>query len=220
MSTARLCIVALACVLLSACEHAGATKVARPTPSSAARSPSSPPAALATRPTTGLPALPDGPTGPAHPAPTARWPVAPPVRLVVPAIDVDTGLEPLGLRPDGTLEAPHQWGVAGWYAQGVRPGDPGPAIIAGHVDSRNGPAVFYRLRDLRVGATVLVRTSDGRTLEFVVDNVHRYPKTRFPTAAVYGPTPLPELRLITCTGDFDWTAHSYLDNLVVTARLA
>jgi sortase (surface protein transpeptidase) len=143
-----------------------------------------------------------------------------PVRLAVPSIGVDTGLESLGLMRDGTLEAPHEWGVAGWYADGVRPGDPGPAVIAGHVDSVNGPAVFYRLRDLRLGARVTVYTRDGQQLRFVVDDVRSYPKTKFPTSAVYGPTPLPELRLITCTGDFDWTAHSYLDNLVVTARLA
>jgi sortase (surface protein transpeptidase) len=142
------------------------------------------------------------------------------VRLLIPTIGVDTGLEPLGLLADGTLQPPHQWGEAGWYAHGVRPGEPGPAVIAGHVDSRNGPAVFFRLRDLGVGASAIVRTSDGQVLRFVIDTVRRYPKATFPTAAVYGPTPLPELRLVTCTGDFDWAARSYLDNLVVSARLA
>lgn len=131
-----------------------------------------------------------------------------------------SGLESLGLLRDRTLEAPHEWGLAGWYADGGRPGDPGPAVIAEHIESVNGPAVFYRLRDLRPGARATVYTRDGKQLTFVVDDVRSYPKTKFPTGAVSGPTPLPELRLITCTGDFDWTAHSYVDNLVVTARLA
>jgi Sortase domain len=215
MSTGRLCIVGVACALLAACGHAGATHAAQTAPRSAAPAPSSTPM---TR-TTALPALPHGPTGPAHPAPRAGRPVAAPVLLIIPAIGVDTGLESLDLLPDGTLEPPHEWGVAGWYADGVRPGEPGPAVIAGHVDSVNGPAVFYRLHDLRIGATVLVRTRDDTMLRFVVDTVRRYPKTQFPTAAVYGPTPLPELRLVTCTGEFDWSARSYLDNLVVSARL-
>lgn len=167
----------------------------------------------------GIPAIPGGPTGPAHTAPTVRTDAAPPVRLIVPSIGVDSSVEPVGLLPDGTLQSPSAWGVAGWYAGGPRPGDPGPAVIEGHVDSVNGPAVFYRLADLRSGAAATIRTNNRRTLHFVVDAVRRYPKTKFPTAAVYGPTPLPELRLITCTGDFDWSAHSYLDNLVVSAHL-
>ena len=165
-----------------------------------------------------LPPLPGGPQGPAHSAPPARS-VAPPVRLSIPSIGVDTALETLQLHTDGSLAVPSQWGEAGWYAGGVRPGSAGPAVIAGHVDSINGPAVFYRLRELRPGAVVLVRESTGATLRFVVDRSVSYPKDRFPTEAVYGPTPLPELRLITCAGDFDFRAHSYLDNLVVSAHL-
>ena len=165
-----------------------------------------------------LPPLPGGPQGPAHSAEPARS-VAPPVLLSIPSIGVDTALETLQLHTDGSLAVPSQWGEAGWYAGGVRPGNAGPAVIAGHVDSINGPAVFYRLRELRPGAVVLVRESTGATLRFVVDRSVSYPKDRFPTEAVYGLTPLPELRLITCTGDFDFRAHSYLDNLVVSAHL-
>ena len=231
MNTARLCIIGaagaglVACSGLAACGPGGRGHVARtastaePAPAATSAAPSTAPAATATT-TAGIPAIPGGPTGPAHADPSARSGVAPPARLVVSSIGVDTELESVGLLSDGTLEPPHEWGIAGWYADGVRPGDPGPAVIEGHVDSRNGPAVFYRLRDLRVGATVLVRTQDGRSLRFVVDTVREYPKTKFPTAAVYGPTPLPVLRLVTCTGEFDWSARSYLDNLVVSARLS
>lgn len=167
-----------------------------------------------------LPPLPHGPTGPAHAMPATLSSVAVPTRLTIPAIGVTTSLEPLGLLPDHSLRPPSQWDEAGWYADGVRPGDPGPAVILGHVDSVSGPAVFYRLRDLRPGAVALVRLRTGRTLTFVVDTVRTYRKNEFPSAAVYGPTAIPELRLITCTGDFDWAAHSYLDNLVVSAYLA
>jgi Sortase domain len=166
-----------------------------------------------------LPPLPHGPEGPAHPA--ARIVAAAlPVRLSIPSIGVDTRLESLELLADHTLAAPRHWAVAGWYSAGVRPGDAGPAIIAGHVDSVSGPAVFFRLGQLRPGAVVLVRESTGSTLRFVVDSAASYPKDHFPTEAVYGPTPLPELRLITCTGDFDFSAHSYRDNLVVSAHLS
>jgi sortase (surface protein transpeptidase) len=143
-----------------------------------------------------------------------------PTQLTIPAIGVDTSLEPLGLMPDGTLQPPSQWQRAGWYAGGVRPGSIGPAVIAGHVDSVSGPAVFYRLRELKMGDPVIIRRRDGHVVTFVVDEVHAYPKATFPTALVYGPTPLPELRLITCTGDFDRNAHSYLLNLVVSAHVA
>jgi sortase (surface protein transpeptidase) len=166
-----------------------------------------------------LPALPHGPTGPAHPAAPAIARAALPADLTIPAIGVSTPLEPLALLPDHTLQSPSRWDEAGWYADGVRPGEPGPAVIIGHVDSVSGPAVFYRLRDLHPGAVALVVLHTGRTLRFVIDTVQVYPKNQFPSAAVYGPTALPELRLITCTGDFDWSARSYVDNLVVTAHL-
>jgi len=92
-------------------------------------------------------------------------------------------------------------------------------VIAGHVDSRTGPAVFFRLRELRPGDRVDVTRADGARLRFAVDAIQRFPKARFPTAAVFGPTPAAELRLVTCTGSFDRARGSYRDNLVVFARL-
>jgi hypothetical protein len=166
-----------------------------------------------------LPRLTGGPTGPAHPAPAARHSARPPVALAIPAIGVHSALQPLARTPDGTLQQPSQWQEAGWYADGIRPGDVGPAVIAGHVDSINGPAIFYRLRELRPGDLVDIRDQDGATLHFSVDSIQAYPKATFPARTVYGPTALPELRLITCTGQFDWNTRNYLDNLVVTAHL-
>ena len=143
-----------------------------------------------------------------------------PVRLQIPAIDVSTPLVKLGRLPDGSLQVPKDWDTAGWYDKGPRPGQPGPAVILGHVDSKTGPAVFYQLRALRPGDTVRVGLADGRILVFQVQRVERYPKDEFPTEAVYFPTLNRELRLITCGGEFDYARHSYLDNIVVYATLA
>jgi sortase (surface protein transpeptidase) len=144
---------------------------------------------------------------------------AAPVRLIIPSIGVDTTVEQVGLRADGTLQQPSGWHVAGWYTGSVRPGDIGPAIIIGHVDSVNGPAVFFRLRELQRGQVVTVQGSDGRPVTFVVDTAAAYAKTNLPTNAVYGATTQPELRLVTCTGAFDYNARSYVDNLVVSAHM-
>jgi sortase (surface protein transpeptidase) len=125
----------------------------------------------------------------------------------------------LGRRPDGSIEVPSAWDTAGWYDQGPRPGQPGPAVLLGHVDSKTGPAVFYRLRELRPGEIVRVGLTDGRTLVFRVQRTERYPKDKFPTEAVYFPTLDRGLRLITCGGDFDYAKGSYVDNIVVYATL-
>jgi len=143
-----------------------------------------------------------------------------PVRLQIPAIAVSTPLVRLGRLPDGSIEVPHDWNTAGWYDRGPRPGQPGPAVILGHVDSKTGPAVFFRLRALRPRDVVRVGLADDRILVFRVQRVERYPKDKFPAEAVYLPTLNRELRLITCGGDFDYAAGSYRDNIVVYATLA
>jgi hypothetical protein len=142
-----------------------------------------------------------------------------PVRLWIPAISVSTPLVRLGRLPDGSLEVPHDWDKAGWYDRGPRPGQPGPAVILGHVDSRTGPAVFFRLRALRPRDIVRVGLADGRILVFRVQRVKQYPKDEFPTEAVYLPTLNRELRLITCGGEFDYASGHYRDNIVVYATL-
>jgi sortase (surface protein transpeptidase) len=151
---------------------------------------------------------------------SARGPASPPVRLAIPAIGVATALVRLGLEPGGGMAVPTDFGRAGWFAEGPAPGQVGPSVIAGHVDSRTGPAVFYRLRELRPGQAILVERADGTRLRFVVEQARSFPKDRFPTAEVFGPVPSAALRLVTCTGDFDRVRGSYRDNLVVFARLA
>jgi hypothetical protein len=152
-------------------------------------------------------------------------PTPAPVRLEIPRIGVDTALQRLGQDDRGAVEVPsgpRQWQDAGWYAGegGTRPGAPGSAVILGHVDSRRGPAVFYRLRELRAGDPVVVVRADGSRARFVVDRVEQYPKRRFPTEDVYFPTLSPKLRLVTCGGTFDPVARHYRDNVIVFASLS
>jgi len=144
---------------------------------------------------------------------------SPPVRLSVPVIGVETPLLRLELEPDRSMEVPADFDRAGWFAGGPAPGQPGPAVIAGHVDSRTGPAVFYRLRELRAGDHLQATRADGTRLRFVVEATRSFPKAGFPTEVVFGPTPAAELRLVTCAGTFDRARGSYRDNLVVFARL-
>jgi hypothetical protein len=160
--------------------------------------------------------------------PRGRWagtpqslsaPVALPVSLTIPAIGVSTSLIQLGLTAARTLQVPSSTAVAGWYTGSPRPGQTGAAVIAGHVDSRAGPAVFFRLRLLRPGQLVYVRRADGSLAVFQVTAVQTYLKTQFPTAAVYDPLPDAQLRLITCGGTFDPATGHYLSNVVVSATL-
>jgi hypothetical protein len=144
---------------------------------------------------------------------------ATPVRIDIPAIDVSSELDRLGRGSDGAIEPPPDWHTAGWYRDGVAPGQRGPAVILGHVDSTTGPAVFYRLRELDPGDEIDILLEGGSTARFVVRRSAHYPKARFPTGEVYLPTPEPTLRLITCGGAFDRAAASYRENLVVFADL-
>ncbi|MGQ5263533.1 class F sortase [Micromonospora sp. ZYX-F-536] len=173
-----------------------------------------------------------GLAGTGNPPPVASWhpgctdgcpsvavapaPQGPPTRVRVPRIGVDSPLSVLGLDGAGALVPPDDFGVAGWYGGGPAPGDTGPAVLAGHLDSRRGPAVFARLGELRPGDRVEVWRG-ARRLSFRVTGSLRVRKDRFPTAAVYGPTPGAELRLVTCGGDFDRRSGHYRDNVVVFA---
>lgn len=153
-----------------------------------------------------------------HPAPLPRTSAALPARLVVPRLGLDTALIRLGLDRSGALSVPASPYDVGWYSGGPAPGEVGPAVLAGHVDSKRGPGVFFRLREMRAGDAVVVRTAGRQSVRFVVTAVSQYAKAAFPTSTVYGPTPFPELRLVTCGGTFDWAKHHYRDNIVVYAR--
>ena len=142
-----------------------------------------------------------------------------PVRIQIPKIGVASSLDRLGRARDGTVEVPSRWELAGWYALGPRPGDPGSAVILGHVDSRRGPAVFFRLRELGRGDEIKVTRADRSSARFVVERTAQYDKQRFPTDDVYYPTLTPALRLVTCGGQFDYSTGHYRSNIIVFATL-
>jgi sortase (surface protein transpeptidase) len=145
---------------------------------------------------------------------------APPVRVRIPSIGVDSGLEELVRAPDQSIAVPRDPSSAGWWAGGPRPGQVGPAVILGHVDSRTGPAVFFRLKELTAGDEVLVDRADGTTARFLVTSSDRFQKAEFPSELVYYPTLEPELRLVTCGGPIDPSTGHYRDNVVLVAAQA
>lgn len=176
---------------------------------------SSAPAPAAPAPATAL-----ATTAPATAA-AAGLPPSEPVNLSIPAIGVNHAVGTVGLNPDRTIEVPPLTDVAlpAWYRYSPTPGQPGPAVFVGHVDSRATKGVFYDLGKLKAGDRIIVARADHTTVTFAVASVTEYPKSAFPTQAVYGDTPGPELRLITCGGAYDAAAHNYLDNIVVYARI-
>jgi LPXTG-site transpeptidase (sortase) family protein len=170
-------------------------------------------------PTGSSPAAPSATDGPLQISAVEASPAAelpPPDRVRIGAIGVDSPLDQLDVDASGKLEPPKTYERAGWFAKGPAPGDIGPAVIAGHVDSVNGPAVFARLGQLKAGDVIEV-SRGGSWVRFQVTVVEHYAKADFPTDKVYRPTPVPELRLITCGGTFDHNRKSYVDNYVVYA---
>ncbi len=152
-------------------------------------------------------------------SPTPAAPVARPVGLDIPAIDVRVdALTDLGLNAAGNMDVPADAVTTGWYAPGPAPGEPGPAVLAAHVNYNGVPGTFARLHELDPGDEVTVARADGSTARFVIDRVETYPKARFPTQTVYGNAAGPELRLITCGGAFDPAVRSYESNVVAFAR--
>ncbi|MGV9555094.1 class F sortase [Streptomyces sp. NPDC003401] len=158
--------------------------------------------------------------GGADPRAAPALPPSPPDRVRIPSIRVDAPLTGLGLTPSGSLDVPpaERKNLAGWYESGTTPGETGTAIVAGHVDNADGPAVFYDLGALRRGATIEVDRRDGGVAVFTVDAVEVYDARAFPDRKVYGAAARPELRVITCGGGYS-RATGYRGNVVVFAHL-
>ena len=161
-----------------------------------------------------------GAVGPAGQGPSL--PRSVPVAVDIPAIGVTSRLLHLGLNADGTVQVPSlvaSASEAAWYKYSATPGQIGASVIEGHVDSYQGPAVFYRLGALRPGDTIDVTLADGITAIFRVTGVREYAKSNFPAKAIYGTTNYAALRLITCGGVFDYATGHYLSSTVVFASL-
>lgn len=163
-------------------------------------------------------------TGPAStPVVVARAPnaaVSPPVKIEIPALSIDQDLVGLRVdRADGTLTPPSEWSDIGWWSAGPAPGAPGAAVIAGHLDSETGPAVFAGLGSLKDGAKVVIDRADGSVAIYAVYKSEYFDRSHFPSDVVYRETGPTELHLVTCTGRYDHAAHEYSQNYVVFAKL-
>jgi Sortase domain len=146
-------------------------------------------------------------------------PASEPVAVAIRRLGVESSLVHLGIDSAGAMQVPSDPNMAGWYTRGPTPGALGPAVIAGHVTWNQQPAIFFRLSELREGDRIQVTRRDGQTAVFAVVRVVRYPKTHFPTGQVFGAIDYAGLRLITCGGQYDASAHRYLANVVAFARL-
>lgn len=196
------------------------------------------PSGLATADSAGPPGLaatpdPQAPPDPASPDPASPDPAAPaadpaaaftmdpspPASIKASAVGITSTLGQVAVNPDGTIEVPTDYSQAGWYRLGPTPGELGPAVILGHVDSLKGPAVFYNLSSMRPGQTIDVTRVDNTVAHFRVDAINTYRRDQFPTDAVYGPINYAGLRLITCGGAYDKKAKAYESNVVVFATL-
>ncbi len=142
-----------------------------------------------------------------------------PTRLIIPKLKVDAPFEILNLNPDKTVGVPKEYTTVGWYSGSKTPGEIGPSVILGHVDSYQGPAVFFYLGRLDKGDRFTIRRADGSDATFEVDLLERYPQSNFPTEKVYGPIGFAGIRLITCSGKYDHVTKRYSNNLVVYGHL-
>ena len=144
-----------------------------------------------------------------------------PVEIRIPRIGVNAPVMKVGREADGTVQVPPlaEHNLTGWYEYGPAPGQRGPAVILGHVDSAAGISVFYYLKNMHAGDKVYVTLADGKVAAFAVDGLQRVAKDAFPTASVYGKAGYPSLRLITCGGPFDQATGHYVDNIIVYAHL-
>ncbi len=157
-----------------------------------------------------------GPSGFGSPAPLAA---SAPTRVTVPSISAESSLVPTGLKQDGSLEVPpvSEPMQASWFDQSPTPGEVGPSVVLGHVNGGGQPGIFANLKDVVAGSQVFIDRADGQRAVFEVSRVDTIPKDSFPTDAVYNDTANPQLRLITCGGDYDRSARSYLSNVIVYA---
>lgn len=143
-----------------------------------------------------------------------------PLRINIPAVGIEADFEePLGVNEDRSIEVPDAFDTVGWYQYGPAPGELGPAVVLGHVDSYIGPAVFWSLGELEPGDEIYIDRADGTTATFTVTHLERHEQSGFPTAKVYGDIDHAGLRLITCSGTYQRDVQRYTHNLIVFAQL-
>lgn len=142
-----------------------------------------------------------------------------PAGLSIPSIDVTAELEPKGVLDNGQMGVPSTEDGVAWFEPGAKPGEKGNAVMAGHVDSRTGPAVFYDLDKLETGDEIEVTDEEGEVLTFEVQRAVSYDRTDAPIEEIFGPSNSRSLNLITCTGTFDQAEGTHDQRLVVYTEL-
>ena len=142
-----------------------------------------------------------------------------PTQLSIPAITVDAKVEHVGQLPDGQMDVPKDDRNVGWYQSGAKPGEIGNAVLAGHVDNKTGPSVFFYLEKLKPGDIVTVSSEDGKEYDFEVQEIESYPRDEAPLEKVFGTSSKSRLNLITCTGTFNRDAGTHEERMVVYTRL-
>lgn len=142
-----------------------------------------------------------------------------PAEVEVPSIGVKANIEPTGILDNGEMGVPEDVDQVGWFKPGFKAGAKGHAVLAGHVDSLTGPAVFYELKNVKVGETVILKDADGRKMVFEVTNLTSYETDEAPIEEIFGSSDKRLINLITCTGDFNRDIGSHEERLVVTAEL-
>ena len=152
------------------------------------------------------------------PRPIERTPA--PVRFRIPKLGIDTTVQWVGNDAEGRMGVPSNYGDVAWYELGPPPGTPGNAVIAGHLDSPTGPAIFFRLRELQPGDEIFVGNEAGQELRFVVSGQEVYEADNAPLERIFGPAIKPQLNLITCDGAFDQSTRQYDKRLVVFTSLS
>lgn len=143
-----------------------------------------------------------------------------PHRLVIPAIKLDSLVEPVGVLPNGQMDVPKAFDRVGILSPWTKPGMAGNAVIAGHFDHYTGPAVFYKLRKLKPGDPIMVNDAQGKTLTFRVKKIESYPSGQAPIDSIFGPSPHAQLNLITCSGKFNRKTQEHANRLVVFSELS
>ncbi len=142
-----------------------------------------------------------------------------PVSLSIPSLSIEAPIISVGLLEDGSMEVPESTDEVGWYRHGAKIGEKGNAVLAGHVDSYKGPAIFFELKNIEIGAVINVIGENGEEKEFKVTKKETYKSNEAPIEEIFGESDSANLNLITCTGTFDYDSRHYLDRLVVYAEL-
>ncbi|WP_256758685.1 class F sortase [Cohnella sp. WQ 127256] len=141
-----------------------------------------------------------------------------PSRLFIPTIGVHAGIEPVDVSSTGQMGVPKSTDKVGYLSSGILPGAVGNAVMDGHVDTYNGKAIFYHLKNLKKGDPVFIKNDKERSIEFIVESIEIFKTSEAPINRIFGPMNEPRLNLITCAGKYSRSKREHEARLVVFTR--